>query len=1002
MFLLCVVATAWFGGAGPGFLAALLATLALPQLIPMNYPLIADFFDLPRFLTFGMTGLAVGWGATRRKRAEEALRASELEVRKARDELEMKVAERTAALRSVEERHALATAASEEGFWDWIVAADDFYASPRLLEIYGFPPGTVFAGRNDFLARFPIHPEDRLKWREAVAEHFAGKTVRFDKELRILRGGETRWLHLIGLATRNDAGEVVRWTGATKDVTARKFADEALRVSEERYARAMEGSDAGLWQWNPVTDVAFASPRAHQLFGIPDGVEIHSREDLKAYAGFHPEDRERVEEAMRACLARRSEDFEAEYRVIHPTGETRWVRSRGKVFPDAEGRPALISGSVTDIDARKRVEDALRLSEERYALAMHAAEDSHWDWIVGTDQYYLSPRTVQLFGLPEGTTFASREDYLAKTPLVREDLEAWLRAARELFAGTGSRLSMELRANVRGEMRWIQHVGVCVRDASGKPVRWSGTGRDVTERRRTEEALRISEERYARAMEGSDAGHWDWNLATDEMFVSASAREMLCLPAGALPATRTEIMALVPEHPDDREAMTDLVKAGVASGHHERDYRVITASGEARWLRSRAKVFKDEKGAPARMTGSLTDITERRKAEEELRRLERQLRNAQRLEAVGTLASGVAHDFNNILGAILGYGEMALRDAPKGSRLRRDIESVMVAGERGRALVERILAFSRSGMAERVAVHVEDIAREALDQLAAKLPAGVRIQTRLRAGRAAVMGDPTQVHQVLMNLATNAIQAMPSRGTLQVSLDAVRLDEPRLATTGLVAAGEWLVLKVVDSGTGMPPEVLERIFDPFFTTKDVGVGTGLGLSLVHGIVTELGGAIDVASTPGAGSAFTVYLPCAGDAPEEQDAEEKAMPRGSRQRVLVVDDEEPLVMLATQTLEYLGYEPVGFTSSAAALEAFRADPDRFDAVITDERMPGMSGTRLIREVRGIRRAIPILLASGYVGAGMADHAHNAGADEVLKKPLLARELATSLARVFQPH
>jgi PAS domain S-box-containing protein len=543
---------------------------------------------------------------------------------------------------------------------------------------------------------------------------------------------------------------------------------------------------------------------------------------------------------------------------------------------------------------------------------------------------------------------------------------------------------------------------VCVRDASGKPVRWSGTARDITERRRTEEALRLSEERYARAMEGSDAGHWDWNLVSDEMFVSASAREMLCLPAGALPATRAEIMALVPQHPDDREAMADLVKGSLASGYHERDYRVITDTGEVRWVRSRAKVFQDEQGLPARMTGSLTDITERRKAEEELRRLERQLRNAQRLEAVGTLASGVAHDFNNILGAILGFGEMALRDAPKGSRLRRDLDSVMVAGERGRALIDRILAFSRSGMAERVAVHVESIVREALDQMTAELPASVSVQTQLGAGRAAVMGDPTQVHQVLMNLASNAIQAMPSGGTLRVSLEAVHLRELRLATTGSVAAGPWLVLAVADSGTGMAANVMERIFDPFFTTKEVGVGTGLGLSLVHGIVAELGGAIDVASTPGAGSTFTVYLPSTGDAPDEQDAEERAMPRGSRQRVLVVDDEEPLVVLATRTLEYLGYVPVGFTSSAAALEAFRADPDRFDAVITDERMPGISGTKLIQEMRGIRRAIPILLASGYVGAGMAGRAHNAGADEVLRKPLLARELATSLARVFEPH
>jgi nitrogen-specific signal transduction histidine kinase/ActR/RegA family two-component response regulator len=410
-------------------------------------------------------------------------------------------------------------------------------------------------------------------------------------------------------------------------------------------------------------------------------------------------------------------------------------------------------------------------------------------------------------------------------------------------------------------------------------------------------------------------------------------------------------------------------------------------------------MFFDADGKPERMVGFMHDVTERRRAEEEVKRMERQLRQAQRLEAMGTLAGGIAHDFNNILGAILGYGEMALRDAPKGGRLRRDLGSIMTAGERGRALVERVLAFSRSGVGERVAVDVEKVVGEALGLLAASLPEGVRIEPRLRAGRAAALGDPTQVHQVLMNLATNAIQATTSGGTVRVSLEGVRLDGAHVATTGTLGAGDYVVLEVADSGTGMSPEVLERIFDPFFTTKEVGVGTGLGLSLVHGIVTELGGAINVASTVGEGSVFTVYLPRAGDAGDELEREEPDVPRGNHQRVLIVDDEAPLVTLATETLAELGYVPVGFTSGVAALEVFRADPGRFDAVITDERMPGMSGSALIREIRGVRRAIPILLVSGYLGGAVVRRALESGADEVLKKPLSARELATSLARVL---
>jgi CheY-like chemotaxis protein len=379
--------------------------------------------------------------------------------------------------------------------------------------------------------------------------------------------------------------------------------------------------------------------------------------------------------------------------------------------------------------------------------------------------------------------------------------------------------------------------------------------------------------------------------------------------------------------------------------------------------------------------------------------MERKLRQAQRLEAMGTLAGGLAHDFNNILGAILGYGEMALRDAAKGSRLRRDLDSIMTAGERGRALVDRVLAFSRSGVGERVAVPVEKVVREALDLVSAKLPPSVTLHAKLHAASAAMLGDPTQVHQVLMNLATNAVQAMPGGGTLRVSLDTARADAARTNTIGSLAPADYVVLKVADTGTGIAPEILERIFDPFFTTKEVGTGTGLGLSLVHGIVSEVGGAIDVASKVGAGSTFTVYLPRAGDAPQADDSEELALPRGGGERVLIVDDEEPLVKLATRTLEELGYAPVGFTSSSAALAAFRADPQRFDALITDERMPEMSGSALIREVRGIRNGIPIVLMSGYAGGKVATLAREAGAEEVLKKPLSARDLAASLARVL---
>jgi signal transduction histidine kinase len=454
-------------------------------------------------------------------------------------------------------------------------------------------------------------------------------------------------------------------------------------------------------------------------------------------------------------------------------------------------------------------------------------------------------------------------------------------------------------------------------------------------------------------------------------------------------------------HPEDF-ARWEAAREELFAGTGERlamEVRYIVR-GETRWHNLQAICKRDDTGKVIRWTGSTTDITDRKRAEEEVRTIERKLRQAQRLEAMGTLAGGIAHDFNNILGAILGNGEMALRDAPKGSRLARDLDTIMVAGERGRALVERVLTFSRSAVSERLPVHVEGVVREALAMVSANLPSSVTMHAKLHAGRAAVLGDATQVHQVVVNLATNAIQAMPAGGTLRIELAAERVEQPRAATIGGCGAGEYVVLTVADAGVGIAPEIVDRIFDPFFTTKEVGTGTGLGLSLVHGIVTDLGGAIDVATAPGAGTTFTVYLPRSGDAAQISEEEESALPRGDGQRVLIVDDEEPLVQVATRALVDLGYAPIGFTSSAAALEAFRADPERFDALITDERMPEMSGSALIREVRSTRSSMPVVLMTGYLEATAGEAPLAMGVDEVLKKPLLARDLATSLARVLR--
>jgi nitrogen-specific signal transduction histidine kinase len=392
------------------------------------------------------------------------------------------------------------------------------------------------------------------------------------------------------------------------------------------------------------------------------------------------------------------------------------------------------------------------------------------------------------------------------------------------------------------------------------------------------------------------------------------------------------------------------------------------------------------------------DISESKLLEKE--RLEAQLRQSQKMEAIGALAVGVAHDFNNILGAILGYGELAKRAAPEGSVVRCYLQNMMRAGGRGKALVERILVFSRSGLCDRGPINVHAVIEEALELLAGSLAQGVRLERRLEAGSAAVIGDATQLHQLAMNLCTNALQAMENGGVLEVALDRTDLVQRCRLSHGDLASGVYVRLCVTDTGSGIPPHVLDRMFDPFFTTKSAAEGTGLGLSLVHSIVTDLGGAIDVRTAVGCGTTFTIWLPIGGEAtvPSAEIAIE--VPRGRGQSVMIVDDEQLLVALAEEVLAELGYQPIGFSSSTAALEAFRAAPQRFDIVVTDETMPELIGTDLAREIRLLRPDIPIVLTSGYSGAPLNERAREAAIQEVLRKPLQSKDIAECFGRVLR--
>jgi signal transduction histidine kinase/ActR/RegA family two-component response regulator len=379
-------------------------------------------------------------------------------------------------------------------------------------------------------------------------------------------------------------------------------------------------------------------------------------------------------------------------------------------------------------------------------------------------------------------------------------------------------------------------------------------------------------------------------------------------------------------------------------------------------------------------------------------RVTAQLHQSQKLEALGTLAGGIAHDFNNLLGAVLGYGELAVAQTAQGSAQRRYLDNIIVAANRARDLVARILVFSRPGVGTARPLSLQKLIAEVHSLTCASLPAGVTVAVDAPAEQLVVAGDAAKLHQMLANLLTNAVQAVAGGGRVLMRATALEIGQGRDCTVGRLVRGGYARIDVSDSGPGMSAAQLERIFEPFFTTKPAGTGTGLGLSLVHGIVLDHDAALDVQSRPGEGTVFSVYLPLS-DGQITQEPIPAATPRGSGQTILVVDDQESLVHLAEEVLATLGYEPVGCVGAQPALRVFRAAPQRFDAVLTDVVMPDMSGIELLTELRRLRPELPAILMSGYGGPDLTAAAQAVGAQRVLTKPLAAQDLAVALAAVL---
>jgi len=534
------------------------------------------------------------------------------------------------------------------------------------------------------------------------------------------------------------------------------------------------------------------------------------------------------------------------------------------------------------------------------------------------------------------------------------------------------------------------HVEIC-----GKMMHYKGRNvrvtvvRDIDERKRADEALKKSELRFRELAELLPETIFEVDTRGNILFANKSGIEQFGYDPEDLENGLNAFELLAAE--DRQRAGTKFARAlaGESIGLSEYTARRKDGTAFPIMLLSTA-IIQDEK--PVGLRGFIIDLTEKKI-------LESQLQHAQKMEAIGTLAGGIAHDFNNILAAILGYAEMTLMDSAEDSLIYYNSSQVLKASLRAKDLVEQILSFSRQKDLKKKPILVGPIIEEAVKLLRATLPTTIAIQTDIAKDVGIVDADPSQIHQIMMNLGANAGHAMVHKGgTLTIRLEEVQLDAVGVKIYPDLFPGRYLVLAISDTGTGIPKEIQSRIFEPFFTTKGDGTGTGMGLAVVHGIVKSHGGAIILQNSGKQGSTFRVVLPVLLTAPPEKDKQAPGIATGT-ESVLLVDDERLLTDMGTQLLERMGYRVTATNSSVEALEIFRRQPADYDLVITDMTMPHLTGDILARKLIAVRADIPIIICTGFNESLTPAKAESIGIKAFLMKPLKVQELATTIRRVL---
>jgi PAS domain S-box-containing protein len=887
------------------------------------------------------------------------LKLTEQSLKKAHDELELQVQRRTAQLKRQAELLNLAH--------DAIILTDMsgkiIFWSAGAEETYGFSReeaiGKITHNLLQTKSQVPIEEIMGIIERDGYWEGEHSHVCKKGREVTV----HSRW------ALRHDEADgISEIMEVNRDITSRKQAEESVKAERERLYTVLETLPAYVVLLTQDYRIPFANRLFRELFGDPQGKQCFQH------------------------LFGRTEPCETceTYKVLQTTKPQRWqwTGPNGHTydvndfpFTDADGSGLILEMGI-DITDRKRAEDQVRFAN----LYNRSLIEASLDPLVAIS---AEGRITDVNVATEKATGYSRQE------LVGTDFSDYFtnldkaKTAYEQVFRDGMTRDYELEIRHKdGNVTPVLYNASVYRDEAGEVTGVFAVVRDISALKSAERALRESEERYRTAIENASDGialvkedsHTFVNRRFAEMFGYEDPSEIVGKPLS------------ITVHPDDLAKVLEInrmrQKGEPVPTRYE--FKGIKKDGTQRIIEVSA-VRTTYLGEPASLA-YLRDITD-------YKNLEDQLRHSQKMEAIGVLAGGVAHDFNNILAAIIGFAEMVEEDIPLGKPKVEHVQRVINAASRGRELVQKILAFSRKTERARHLVSLSAITKETAQLLRASIPTTIEIMLDMAATSDIILATPVEVQQVLMNLSTNAALSMQEKGgilkLIVTDINIVR-NSPLLEAN--MVPGEHVQLVVADTGTGMTPDVIERIFEPFFTTREVGQGTGMGLAVVYGIVKSLHGSIRVVSEPGVGSTFTVLFPKAQtDVFAEKVTTEQSS--GNKERVLFVDDEESLVEWGKALLERLGYEVIATNDSTKALEAFSSDPSIFDLVITDQTMPGVTGLQLAREFLRIRPEIPIILCTGHSSAVTFDKLEEPGIREFLMKPLTRKELAEAIYRAL---